>query len=74
MKQSLGEQDLRTFDYCGRRAEMWRKGDDIAARCLRADLPPTERRYVVWTMYRACDVKLRHADAHDCRAKDAVKV
>jgi hypothetical protein len=57
---------------------MWRKIDDIAARRPRLAHALTESdnrdAYVVTAMHRVCDANLRHADAQDCRAKDAVKV
>jgi hypothetical protein len=57
---------------------MWRKPDDIAARCLQLAHALTDagRRdaQIVRAMHRVGYGNLRHADAQDCRAKDAVKV
>jgi hypothetical protein len=57
---------------------MWRKADDIAARCLRLAHALTNATSMTLTLCVRCiasvGAKLRHADAQDCRAKDAVKV
>jgi hypothetical protein len=57
---------------------MWQKIDDIAARCpwlahVLTDEGERDAR-IVGAMHRVRYGNLRHADAHDCRANDAVKV
>jgi hypothetical protein len=57
---------------------MWRKADDIAARCPRAAHSLTDAgerdAQIVDAMHRICCASLRHADAHDCRANESMKV
>jgi hypothetical protein len=57
---------------------MWRKADDIAARCPQSAHSLTETgardAQIVGAMRRACYANLRHADAHDCRANESMKV
>jgi hypothetical protein len=57
---------------------MWRKTDDIAARCARLaeSLTAAGERdaQIVSAMHRVCDAKQRHADAHECRANESMKV
>jgi hypothetical protein len=84
IKQSLGElaRDLRAKDLRFRLVPL--PGEDVAksgrhrGEMFAAGALVNERderdAQIVSAMHRVCDVNLRHADAHDSRANDSMKV